>query len=1356
MKTYNVRYRMLALILGIVMMVASFPLQSGSVEAATVKPTGITISNCGTGKLTLPIDGKYTLKTSVAPSNATNKELAFSSSDKTIASVSTTGVITGKKKGTATITVKAKGNTSVVKKISCTVVAKDAFVKVKSMKFSMKKLYVGNTAKVSVTFSPSNASNKNLTWTSSDKSIATVDCQGRVTARKAGTVTITGKANDGSGKSAKINVEIDEKTKVRIVYQTKAAEVIYLDGPGKVDKPSKPTSKYATFDNWYTDSSYSEVFDFNSVIEEDTDIYARWIETDSDGDDIPNEMEEYYDLNNGKAKSANDYDGDGLTDYQEIYVFGTDPTLTDSDKDGVSDGKEDYDQDGLNNLKEIKLGTDPADEDSDDDGLKDGDEVSLYKTKPLIADTDGDGLKDGDEVRLGYDPVKAKSDGINLDGERSYYAELPEQAYDGLLLSGANAMVPFLTTEDARGLLEEHVAVHTADRASFPDNQIYIGYPVEVVSDYDNWTGALSFHFSNSNYSEETVEEFWIVRWLDGSYVPMETERQYEEGVLSCSIQESGVYQVMNLHAFLATLGFPVDEWLGDSKAAEPEVEMDEGQDSVSQLIADIQDASMLTPRGVSSESKGDGTYDYKTPVDLVVVYNTNDTMLDNYAAHHDSIFRFIEAMKQEEISFDYSFSLYWNPENDNGDSIHSVQSGMEVRKLTSSMYPSCGYSIKDSCIDAIETARKHGFRPSAEKYILLFTDEDWSLTNQCGIQSMEQEIQKLNSDGIHLFVISDKKSKSSYKALYEGTGGKWANLNSDFGSSLSLWENQIVENAVSGTWILNKEYQYVHLPEIKEAEQDSDGDGISDLEEVGRPVPMDVTDAIISMLKEHGINPEDVIYNGQIIVYEDLSDPNNPDTDYDGIDDKTDPKVNDNNLTLTYNHYYPEERKSRISKKGYTVHGETKVKMDYSWFFQPNTTYNEELGKMSLVYAGSIYKQVSISGLPEEGLGVAKVNVNGLMKALGMQDVELLDLKVKNPGYNPKYTDQHVSEVAFGHRKVTCNGQTKEIIQVVVRGTNGTLSEWESNFDVGKSTSCGRVDEWVTAENHMGFDITSNRILKMLKAYVEKYVDASYDSAYWITGHSRGAGISNLLGAYLVDEGQTVYDYTFASPNTTTASDRGNYLGIYNLVNVDDFVPYLPMWGFGHYGKTAEMDMAGYKDEWATYTGISKYNAADFWLTYTLGSLKSIATKRSDLYKISSKYVYWEKCGKKTSAEAKILMNSFLASLPENFTNSSISDTIYTSKVVSYEGTDTDTYKINYGYQIQECPAYFMQVLACLLGKEVKASKLVFGNSCKFSDKFVSNIFFLTCGKVGGINHPHYTETYHILTEHVSDKEFK
>ncbi|NQX00008.1 hypothetical protein HQ447_05055, partial [bacterium] len=98
------------------------------------------------------------------------------------------------------------------------------------------------------------------------------------------------------------------------------------------------------------------------------------------------------------VNDTRDSDADGLTNYEEVVVYGTNPVLADSDADGLSDGSENQTDH-----------TNPLLADTDGDGLSDGVEVLIQHTNPLVADTDGDGHSDGYEVANASDPVSSVS-----------------------------------------------------------------------------------------------------------------------------------------------------------------------------------------------------------------------------------------------------------------------------------------------------------------------------------------------------------------------------------------------------------------------------------------------------------------------------------------------------------------------------------------------------------------------------------------------------------------------------------------------------------------------------------------------------------------------------------------------------------------------------------------------------------------------------------------------------------------------------------------------------------------------------------------------------------------------------------
>ena len=154
--------------------------------------------------------GEVTLTATVKPDDATNKNVSWSSSNSSVASV-TDGVVTAVKAGTATITVKTDdGNKTATCEV--TVVAKEIPVTSVSLDQTAVELAEGGEVTLTATVKPDDATNKNVSWTSSNESVATVD-NGKITAVKAGSSIITVTTEDGN-KSAICEVTVlqDDKS----------------------------------------------------------------------------------------------------------------------------------------------------------------------------------------------------------------------------------------------------------------------------------------------------------------------------------------------------------------------------------------------------------------------------------------------------------------------------------------------------------------------------------------------------------------------------------------------------------------------------------------------------------------------------------------------------------------------------------------------------------------------------------------------------------------------------------------------------------------------------------------------------------------------------------------------------------------------------------------------------------------------------------------------------------------------------------------------------------------------------------------------------------------------------------------
>lgn len=179
------------------------------VTVENIKVSKITITTTTSNKIAT--GKKVTLKAAVTPSNAYNKGVTWKSSNTKVATVSSSGVVTTKKKmGGKTVTITATAKDGSGKKASYKIYVKKGIVKkvyisgVKSVKAG-KKLYLkGKT-------SASAGANRTLKWSSSNTKYAKVSSKGTVTTYKAGkkkTVKITARAVDGSGKSKTVTIKI--------------------------------------------------------------------------------------------------------------------------------------------------------------------------------------------------------------------------------------------------------------------------------------------------------------------------------------------------------------------------------------------------------------------------------------------------------------------------------------------------------------------------------------------------------------------------------------------------------------------------------------------------------------------------------------------------------------------------------------------------------------------------------------------------------------------------------------------------------------------------------------------------------------------------------------------------------------------------------------------------------------------------------------------------------------------------------------------------------------------------------------------------------------------------------------------
>lgn len=172
----------------------------------TVKPvavTGITLSET---KAELEIGKKLQLTATVAPDNATDKEVVWSTSDASVATVSETGLVEAIAPGTAVITCTSHDGSNIT--AECTITVNPVLLTSITLNETKAELEIGDKLQLTATVAPDNATDKEVVWSTSDASIATVSETGLVEAIASGTAVITCTSHDGGNITAQCAITV--------------------------------------------------------------------------------------------------------------------------------------------------------------------------------------------------------------------------------------------------------------------------------------------------------------------------------------------------------------------------------------------------------------------------------------------------------------------------------------------------------------------------------------------------------------------------------------------------------------------------------------------------------------------------------------------------------------------------------------------------------------------------------------------------------------------------------------------------------------------------------------------------------------------------------------------------------------------------------------------------------------------------------------------------------------------------------------------------------------------------------------------------------------------------------------------
>ncbi|MCL2082900.1 MAG: cellulose binding domain-containing protein [Oscillospiraceae bacterium] len=233
-----------------------------------------------------------------------------------------------------------------------------------------------------------------------------------------------------------------------------------------------------------------------------------------------------------------------------------------------------------------------------------------------------------------------------------------------------------------------------------------------------------------------------------------------------------------------------------------------------------------------------------------------------------------------------------------------------------------------------------------------------------------------------------------------------------------------------------------------------------------------------------------------------------------------------------------------------YAMHNGKYMLKSLPMFSRPSTempvAYTQALAELSMEASTLAY---------DDHLRIDRVGQNGSPPLLRRMLQELGFTNINHYNYN----DNNEDNVSF------TTARKGDVTAVIIRGTDSV--EWKGNFKLWQ-------DRNTPGEDHYSFRAAADGV---------KAVIGTGFSKLWITGHSRGAAVANLVAADLTNNAtrSRIYAYTFATPNVTTKpKNQAQYMNIRNYVNTQDFVTGVPLtaWGYDKYGVTEVFESTDYR----------------------------------------------------------------------------------------------------------------------------------------------------------------------------------
>ncbi len=230
---------------------------------------------------------------------------------------------------------------------------------------------------------------------------------------------------------------------------------------------------------------------------------------------------------------------------------------------------------------------------------------------------------------------------------------------------------------------------------------------------------------------------------------------------------------------------------------------------------------------------------------------------------------------------------------------------------------------------------------------------------------------------------------------------------------------------------------------------------------------------------------------------------------------------------------------KHTIPMGGFICEWDNDSKLDYHVTFGNSTEYISEISCISADLSEAAYGSTDY----DSSVLIKKYEEYGF----NVEDDDYFSLYDYEDNYNP-----YRSGCAVGFKKSVYSDDM--ICLITVRGSVGskvTGSDWHGNYSILTNTE----------GKHIGFANPAMQIYKYINEMISN-LNITGNVKYVITGHSRGAGVANLLSVELMEKGVSaddIYNYNFACPDVACRYFFTDYKNIFNICNRLDIVPHIP-----------------------------------------------------------------------------------------------------------------------------------------------------------------------------------------------------